>query len=182
MVLDQCPFSVLPNSVTLVHYWLERCKDGVIPHRSDIDPTDLKAMLPWLMIVEASGAPSEYRVRLAGTGLCAAYGADLTGTRFADIQLGWTESIFADCEVAVQDGVGILARQQFRLRRFGGYYSNDRVLLPLRSATGLQVLAGVFPEQDVFAAQWRNSITDFQETHRVLIPPPKPPAAGAAGS
>ena len=48
-----------------------------MPARSDIDPVDIPALLPYLMIVEKVG--EQFRYRLMGTALAREWGRDRTG-------------------------------------------------------------------------------------------------------
>jgi hypothetical protein len=48
-------------------YWKSKCRDGRIPYRSDIDPLDLRDLLPNLVIVDLSYDPFRVRYRLTGT-------------------------------------------------------------------------------------------------------------------
>lgn len=52
---------------------------GGLPTRRDFDPTELPALLPNLLLIEARDDAGRNRVRLAGTCVAAAMGADITG-------------------------------------------------------------------------------------------------------
>ena len=60
-------------------YW--RAKKGAreMPSRADIDPLEITKALPRVMMAEVSHDPLEFRYRLAGTGLFAMHGQELTG-------------------------------------------------------------------------------------------------------
>lgn len=60
-------------------YWQEKKGDRVLPSRADIDPMDIARVLPRVMMVEVSHDPLEFRYRVAGTGLFAMHGQELTG-------------------------------------------------------------------------------------------------------
>ena len=45
-----------------------------------MDPGDIKACLPYLLVSEVFGEPFDLRVRLAGTAIVESYGYDPTGT------------------------------------------------------------------------------------------------------
>ena len=49
----------------------------------DFDPTEVKSLLPYIVVVELVGEPVRYRVRLYGTAIAALRGDDLTG-RYLD--------------------------------------------------------------------------------------------------
>lgn len=60
-------------------YWRRKCRDGCMPYRRDIDPTEIPRLLPHLLITELVEGGTRLRYRLAGTAVVAAYGAELTG-------------------------------------------------------------------------------------------------------
>lgn len=63
---------------TLHRWWLER-RAGDIPDRADLDPADLKPLLPNLFIVDVEHDPFRVRYRLVGTRAAEATGYDITG-------------------------------------------------------------------------------------------------------
>jgi len=62
----------------LHEYWKGRCRGRTMPARADIDPADLKALLPNLMIYQVDG-PDLYSLRLVGSAIVAFVGQDFTG-------------------------------------------------------------------------------------------------------
>jgi hypothetical protein len=67
---------------TLHRWWLERCS-GDIPDRADLDPADLKPLLPNLFIVDVEHDPFRIRYRLVGTRAREATGFNIVG-RYLD--------------------------------------------------------------------------------------------------
>jgi hypothetical protein len=63
-------------------YWDGRRAGRSMPARADIDPAEIKNLLPNLMIVEAIGAGEgrRFRYRLVGTALVEAFGVNYVGT------------------------------------------------------------------------------------------------------
>lgn len=64
-------------------YWDEKRAGRSMPFRRDIDPTEIKELLPHLMIVEPTGEDAEerrYRYRLVGSALVDAFGFNFVGT------------------------------------------------------------------------------------------------------
>lgn len=59
----------------LLNYWNDLRGDRPAPRRSEIEPRDLKKILPHVFILERNDRWT-YRFRLAGTGLCATYGME----------------------------------------------------------------------------------------------------------
>jgi len=71
-----------PRLAQLAHHWLG-CRNGRdVPRRADIDPGQLKSILPHMVILgleRTGGTLAGTRIRLMGTGLVRIYGADWTG-------------------------------------------------------------------------------------------------------
>lgn len=59
-------------------YWLSKAK-GSVPSRSDIDPVDVRELLPNLMMIDMFGDPPRFRYRLVGTQVVQYTGFDFTG-------------------------------------------------------------------------------------------------------
>ncbi len=60
-------------------YWESRRLEGAMPRRADIDPGDIRELLPYVMITEILRSPFDVRYRLVGTAIVEAYGYDFTG-------------------------------------------------------------------------------------------------------
>lgn len=63
----------------LYRYWLSRRGDA-LPTRADIDPAEIKPLLPYVMIVDIHRDPFRVYYRLVGTAVAHAAGMDFTGT------------------------------------------------------------------------------------------------------
>jgi len=77
-----------PASRTLYNYWNGLRLSRQAPLRSDVNPREIKTLLPRLFILERE-TETCYRYRLAGTELCGFYGVELRGTNFLD---SWKEN------------------------------------------------------------------------------------------
>ena len=82
--------------VRSVHRWWLAKSAGDIPDRADLDPADLKRLLPNLFIADVEHAPFRIRYRLMGTRAIEATGMDLTGRYLdellpADIEEPWMD-------------------------------------------------------------------------------------------
>ena len=69
------------NSHLLVGYWSRLRQAMDVPDQTDIDPRDIKRLLPFVFILDAED-PSRPIYRLAGTALCERFGFELKGTGF----------------------------------------------------------------------------------------------------
>lgn len=116
---------------SLVDYWC-RVKGGrPAPCRADLDPAQLQALLPWVMLLDSLG--DDYRYRLVGTGLDGLFGRRLTGgtvrtawsSRLGDQWLLWMDAARCDSLPVTTSATTLSsARRPLRI---------DMVLLPLCS-------------------------------------------------
>lgn len=71
----------------LLDYWLSKCgPDGRLPGRRDLDPLELRGLLPYIYLVDVA-APGVYRLRLLGSVHAAVYGDGHTGKTMEEIFL-----------------------------------------------------------------------------------------------
>lgn len=63
----------------LYRYWQSRGGDA-LPTRADIEPADIKSLLPYVMIVDIHRDPFRIYYRLVGTAVAHFSGLDFTGT------------------------------------------------------------------------------------------------------
>jgi hypothetical protein len=70
---------------TLLAYWRSKRRGPDLPRRLDIDPADLKSILPQVMLVDLSEQPFRARYRLVGTGVVDHTKLDFTGYYADDI-------------------------------------------------------------------------------------------------
>ena len=68
-----------PDIDRILAYWRAKKGDRAFPSRADIDPMEFTRELPRVMMAEVSYDPLEFRYRIAGTGLFAMHGQELTG-------------------------------------------------------------------------------------------------------
>jgi hypothetical protein len=68
-----------PEIAAVLAYWRAKKGDRAFPSRADIDPMEFARALPRVMMVEVSYDPLAFRYRVAGTGLFAMHGQELTG-------------------------------------------------------------------------------------------------------
>jgi hypothetical protein len=74
-----------PRFQDLVAYWQAKCGERALPLRRDIDPLQLKQHLGSLNIIECLPGLGDFRYRLIGTNVVAAYGRDSTGKTVREI-------------------------------------------------------------------------------------------------
>ena len=74
----------------LFAYWASLRDGARLPGRAHLDPAGIKRLLPTISLIDVKpdpqgAAPSEFRMRLAGTGLYGVYGREITGKRLGEI-------------------------------------------------------------------------------------------------
>lgn len=94
----------LDETVTLFQYWNRLRGKRPAPRRTEIEPSDIKALLADTFILERD-ARGEAVYRLAGTRLCATFGKELKGFSFASLWSGRDRNVIAK-----------LARSAFELK------------------------------------------------------------------
>jgi len=66
-------------------YWKSRRRDRLMPSRSDIDPVDVPALLPFIVLLDVLNDPRDFRFRLAGTHFRESVGSEVTGLLIGDV-------------------------------------------------------------------------------------------------
>ena len=66
-------------------YWASRRQGGRLPGRAAIHPQHFKRHLPTISLIDVRRDPNDFHVRLAGTGLYAVYGREITGHTLAEV-------------------------------------------------------------------------------------------------
>lgn len=134
-------------------YWLTKAKGGV-PSRSEIDPVDVRELLPNLMMIDMVGDPVRFRYRLVGTRVVQYTGFDFTG-RCLD------EMVFQGRDFIEQCYRRMLAEK----RPVFGHYA-----WLVRSRHFGQCEFGLFPLSDGGATVNRGiSIEDYERMERDIL-------------
>lgn len=117
-------------------YWLSRRGGRRMPSRSDIDPADIKGILPMMFLADVlPGPPLDFRYRLVGTQLTEILGVNATGQTpegvFGEEGIGVREVY----ESVVRTGLAYVNR-----RRLDWYHRDytayELLVLPLGSPGG----------------------------------------------
>lgn len=113
----------------LYDYWKSKCGDRVAPARSDIEPQDIRELLPYIYMVERIG--QRFRFRLAGTSVVAEYGEEITGRFLDEIDLdGLGTSILDEYRSVVTTANASASRWHFT-KDSGRDLTYEHLLLPL---------------------------------------------------
>src|SRR3546814_944585 len=71
----------------LYDYWCAKRGDRAMPGRDDIDPAEIKALLPYVLLTDVHHQPPRVFIRLVGTAVAEAAGRNLTGQWLHEAQL-----------------------------------------------------------------------------------------------
>jgi hypothetical protein len=146
----------------LYRYWSAKRGAGRMPARRDIDPGDLRTLLPHVMLIDRTG--DHYRYRLVGTAVADALGRDLTRQavgsyvaepEYAGAILGIYERVFAS-------GRAVFTTGEYR-GSSGVVHAVSRLLVPLSeddSTVNMVLLTRVarFGANFIAAADWLKGV------------------------
>lgn len=83
----------------LFDYWNAIRAGRPAPRRSEVEPGDIRRILPYVFILERKSR-DDYRFRLAGTGLCSVYGMEFRGHNMLSM---WQEDCVETLKEALDD-------------------------------------------------------------------------------
>ncbi len=120
-----------PGPKFLYDYWQRKLRGRRMPARSDIDPIELKAVLPSLILLDVQPSPLDFRYRLAGTRTYDIFGLDLTGRSVRELgPRAVSEGVWASLVALARDGIPQYVKLEFTTA--AGYGRSFQVLrLPL---------------------------------------------------
>lgn len=108
-----------PHLVALHEYWLGKRDGRALPSRSDIDPAEIKPLLPHVMLYDADPA-SDFRIRLVGQSIVEFVGHNFT-------RRGATEGMPPVAAQNMRRLLGLVAAQARPIFRAGkAYWWHDR--------------------------------------------------------
>ncbi|MEX2629759.1 MAG: PAS domain-containing protein [Tistlia sp.] len=112
-------------------YWRRQRGGRRWPRRADIDPIDIPALLPGIILLDLVGAPPRFRKRLVGSAIVEKEGGDTTG-RWLDecVNPSIREEVLRQHREAAEAPEGNCYRVAFT-GADGKLYSYQRLLLPL---------------------------------------------------
>jgi len=115
----------------LYEYWNRVRGKERAPHRSAIEPSDIRRVLADTFILEVVNRET-FTVRLAGTRVCSIYCRELKGTNFFDLWRNDDRSAMATLAAAVvEDGAAAVVTIEAKTARDQSVAS-ELILLPLR--------------------------------------------------
>lgn len=127
---------VSPRLEAICDYWLAKQQSGRLPSRDDLDPHDIRDVLPIVFLVDVEREPLRFRFRLVGTEFAAKYGRDFTG-EFLDELVETSEADGAASDFMSCVTLRTCIRTHRRWKTESGYYWYfERILLPLADDAG----------------------------------------------
>lgn len=86
---------------TVLDYWRRQRGAHAMPRRRDIDPMELRQVLPHVQITEVVDGGARFRYRLVGTAIVEAFGAEFTGKYVDELVSGERDNFVHACYRAV---------------------------------------------------------------------------------
>jgi hypothetical protein len=112
-------------------YWLGKRQGRLMPCRSDIDPVEILALLPYVMLIDVVADPLDFRYRLIGTAARNIMRRDYTGLLFSEIAgKGEGSVLWHGCELVVHSKAPISMSPAY-VGAEPGLKECENVLLPL---------------------------------------------------
>lgn len=126
---------VLDTTELLLKHWLDAARNILLPSRDNIDPSQLMAALPFIIIHQFE-APGRSIIRLAGTSIYESLGRELTGTNYFDlVEPNRREQASRRLETVLRHPCGLLSRIPYMLKS-GAQGESESLGLPLIGRSG----------------------------------------------
>lgn len=87
-------------------YWCSLVRGDALPQRRDVDPREIPTLLPFLFMIDVSGAPPDltFTYRLAGTEIVRRYDQEFTGKTPEEAFPGRSDKLVAAYTKVVETG------------------------------------------------------------------------------
>lgn len=150
------------NNQILFDYWNALRAGRPAPHRAEIEPGDIRRILPYVFILERKDRDT-WRFRLAGTGLCSTYGMEFRGHNMLSL---WSDDCAENLKQTLED---VTVNATISVVEYTAATNEEReatfemILLPLAHEDGTvsRVLGAAVPidrfpwiGERMFARQW----------------------------
>jgi hypothetical protein len=113
-------------------YWQQKRGARAMPSRRDIEPAELRAVLPHLMMIDVEPGP-RFRYRLFGTAVVEAFGSDPTGKYIDEVMVGAYKSFL----LGLYGDLVVSKKPVYSTSIYGGKRDTmlwtQRLMLPLSS-------------------------------------------------
>ena len=124
-----------PTNQAAYVYW-DRIRAGrAMPSRADLDPADIRTILPCVFLLDVAQDPLDFRYRLIGTKMATHLNRDLTGSWMSDLPHQRPPSrIWSACARVVETRVPLSSDTPY-VGKHHAYKKTEDLILPL-SADG----------------------------------------------
>lgn len=134
------------NNQALFDYWNAIRAGRPAPRRGEIEPGDIRRILPYVFILERKDRDT-YRFRLAGTGLCSTYGMEFRGHNMLSM---WSDDCAENLKEALDDvatNATVSVVEYTAATNDGREVTFEMILLPLAHEDGsmTRVLGAAVP-------------------------------------
>jgi hypothetical protein len=117
----------------LLDYWTEKKGERIAPSRVDVDPGQLRGLLPNVFLVERVGEPTRYRYRLVGTAIVKEFGEEITGRYLDEVDFdAVTSRVLSEYDRAAEERRPIVSKWAYD-KTSGRQMVYERLILPLSS-------------------------------------------------
>lgn len=123
------------TSLALLAYWQRQRGGRAVPLRADINPADIRSILPAIFILERR-AEGGFAFRLAGTGICALFGRELKAAPLAALWQGESIDRATSLAAAVAETGRPAVLDAGGESRGGRQVTTEVALMPLASRAG----------------------------------------------
>jgi hypothetical protein len=117
----------------LLDYWTKKKGERIAPSRVDVDPGQIRALLPNVFLVERLGDPPRYRYRLVGTTIVKDFGEEITGRYLDEVDFDFvTSRVVSEYDRAAKEHQPIASKWSYT-KQSGRQMTYERLILPLSS-------------------------------------------------
>lgn len=128
-----------PRVKWLLAYWREKRLDRPCPDRRDIDPIEMKPVLPYLILSEIRRNPLDVRYRLVGTACVAGAGYDYTDLSIRETAFAPEAAMWLDLYVEMMETAAPVFGADYVITARGKPARYEFAMLPL-SAGGTEIV------------------------------------------
>lgn len=127
-------------------YWISKSQNDRLPGRADVDPLDIPALLPQVILLDVKRDPWNFRFRLIGTNVVHHLANDLTGAWMSEIEhMAPPSRIFSSCVEVASSGEPSRSDTPY-VGPHRNYVRAEDIILPLASDGATPDMLLVFVE------------------------------------
>ena len=161
-MIEQISLPISKPCKFIYDYWLSKCSDGYKPTRKDINPKDIKHILPYISMIDVIEHGKDYRVRLIGSEVERYIGRDCTN-EFLSMDMGFERSLYEPWfRCIVSDKKALLGTINSSGRVVELTYDREIISIPLMNEEQSEV--AVILSVIVRTNHWSKHISEFENT------------------